>query len=384
MIDEHWEKLLSALSTKIEIVDEIDILEIVINPYKTLTDLEKYVNFKFKPNQRLIITQIDTLFFIKNTSYSISLYNLFVIVSHLGIPTEHILILTNQNISNEIKTLSKIFDLTPMKVFVSCYNNIQTTPSKNISNLSLSENLINYPYINLNGLKRSARILLLCILENRNLIDKGLVTWSFSKPNTFNNFNSAVNENKTVLPLIVSGNGSLVNDSLFLDNEYREIFNKFSKKFLDSTQTHQLITVFDKSNDSQTFQPKFLQNALIYLVSETVVDYPYPYLSEKTFKGFLVKRPMIICGAPYSIAQLKDLGFKTWGDFWDESYDNLTFMPDRLNAICNIIEDFSRLSIDQLQDTCIKMKDILEYNYHWYINEFANNQLEKLVQNTDV
>jgi hypothetical protein len=132
------------------------------------------------------------------------------------------------------------------------------------------------------------------------------------------------------------------------------------------------------------FQPKFLQYALIYLVTETVADYPYPYLSEKTFKGFLIKRPMIIWGAPNSIKRVQELGFKTWDSFWDESYDSITSTSNRLKAICNIIEDMSKLNINQLQDICIKMQDVLEYNYRWYVNDFADKQLEKLVQDSDV
>ena len=262
-------------------------MEISINPYKTLTELEKYVDFKFKPNQRLIISQTDTLFFIKRAPYSIAFYNLFLIISHLGLPTEHILILTNQDIEEEIKVLSNIFDLTPMKIFVSYYNTAQTIPAKDVSNITLSPNLIDYPYISLNGLQRSSRVLLLCALQQRDVIDKGLVTWNFSKKSATATSDIVVNKDKTLLPFLVSN--SLINDRLLLNQKYKEIFNIFSKRFINSDQSNPLITSFDEiRGGGRIFQAKFIQHALVYLVTETVADYPYPFLSEKTFKGFLV------------------------------------------------------------------------------------------------
>lgn len=381
MLSEHWSKLLSALSTKIEIIGEVDILDIVSNPYEVLADLEKYVDVSFKSNQRLAISLIDTLFFTKSSPYSINLYNLFTLISHLGIPTEHILILTNQTIQNEVNVLSNIFGVTAPKIFVSYYNTIQTTENQLVEP-KINENEIKYSYSCLNGLERSARILLLCGLEEHSVINKGMVTWNFAKKNVFKDNSSSFAP--TPLPLLLSGNGSMVNDMLILNAKGKELFNKHYSKFLGTSQLHPLITEFDKPKGTKLFQPLFLQYALIYLVSETVGDYPYTYLSEKTFKGFLIKRPMIIFGAQNSIARIKDLGFKTWDTFWDESYDSMPSILDRTNAICNIIQDMSKLTIEQLQDICIKMQNILEYNYHWYVNEFANNQLEQLVKNTDV
>lgn len=93
---------------------------------------------------------------------------------------------------------------------------------------------------------------------------------------------------------------------------------------------------------------------------------------------------MIIFGAPYSIARIKELGFKTWGDFWDESYDTLSNVSDRLDAICNIIEDMCKLNTTQLQSICINMQDVLEYNYNWYVNEFADKQLYDQVKKSNV
>jgi hypothetical protein len=384
MLSEHWSKLLEELNKKIEIIGEVDILEIIADPYAVLSDLEKYVDITFEPNQRLVISQIDTLFFTKNSPYSINLYNLFVLISHLGLPTEHILILTNQKIVEEVDILANTFGVTPPKILMSYYNTIQTTDI-NLVEPKINERNIEYSYSCLNGLSRSARILLLSGLEEYSLLDKGMVTWNFAKKNAFTNTsNNASIGSNSPLPLLISGNRSLVNDMIILDDKGKDLFNKHYDKFLGTSRLHPLVKEFEKADSTKTFQPKFLQHALIYLVTETVAEYPYPYLSEKTFKGFLVKRPMIIWGAPNSIKRVKELGFKTWDSYWDESYDSITSISDRLKAICNIIEYMSKLNVNQLQDICINMQDVLEYNYHWYVNEFANNQLKKLVKNTDV
>jgi len=120
----------------------------------------------------------------------------------------------------------------------------------------------------------------------------------------------------------------------------------------------------------------FLQDALVYLVSETVSDYPYPFLTEKTFKGFMTKRPMIITGARHSLQMLRNLGFKTWGDWWDESYDSMEHFYQRVAHITNIIKEISLLSVTDQRRICLEMQEVLEYNFQHYVARFCKTDYE--------
>jgi hypothetical protein len=121
------------------------------------------------------------------------------------------------------------------------------------------------------------------------------------------------------------------------------------------------------------FFPPCLQQALIYLVTETVFCYPYPFITEKTFKAILNKRPFILVGSPGTVQKLRDLGFKTFNDFWDESYDSIVNPSDRMQAIVNIIKQLSALRSADLQYLALRIQNAVEYNYQHYVNNFIND-----------
>jgi hypothetical protein len=60
------------------------------------------------------------------------------------------------------------------------------------------------------------------------------------------------------------------------------------------------------------------------------------FLSEKVFKPIACQHPFVILGNKGSLKELKKLGYKTFHDLIDESYDNLN-SHDRFHAIMDII-----------------------------------------------
>jgi hypothetical protein len=71
--------------------------------------------------------------------------------------------------------------------------------------------------------------------------------------------------------------------------------------------------------------------SFLNVVTETV-DNSF-WLSEKTFKPIIGKRPFVILNEK-SLAGLKEVGFKTFDKYWDEN------MPviDIIKTICNMSE----------------------------------------------
>jgi hypothetical protein len=60
------------------------------------------------------------------------------------------------------------------------------------------------------------------------------------------------------------------------------------------------------------------------------------FLSEKVFKPIACQHPFVILGNKGSLKELKKLGYKTFHDLIDESYDNMN-SNDRFHAIKDII-----------------------------------------------
>lgn len=86
------------------------------------------------------------------------------------------------------------------------------------------------------------------------------------------------------------------------------------------------------------------------------------YMSEKTFKPIANLQPFIIIGSPFTLKELKKYGFKTFGEFWDESYDEERDNFKRLEKITNLIKRLNNMSIDELHELYLKMLPILKHN----------------------
>ena len=121
-----------------------------------------------------------------------------------------------------------------------------------------------------------------------------------------------------------------------------------------------------------------MQKAFLWVATESTVTHPEPFVTEKTFKAIVAQRPFVVFGDVGSLQYVKNLGFKTFVDFWDESYDNIINIEDRANAIVDIIDNISNLSLPELQDMCNKMASILEHNFLHFTKNFYQQEKDKL------
>ena len=62
-------------------------------------------------------------------------------------------------------------------------------------------------------------------------------------------------------------------------------------------------------------------DCFLNIVTETLFNADSIFLSEKTYKPIYMCQPFIIFGNPNSLKKLKELGYKTFDKWWDESYD---------------------------------------------------------------
>ena len=136
----------------------------------------------YESNYRFIFLHYDTEYYITQNSPGLTLLNLQRLLSKLDIPNYFCLILTNQEIGQSLKTLAETesTDDVPISHIV----NFLHTPTFTMSNtaeVALSPDKINSKYISLNGVPRTHRRLLVSILKNKNLLDKGIVSYNSKK-----------------------------------------------------------------------------------------------------------------------------------------------------------------------------------------------------------
>jgi hypothetical protein len=113
------------------------------------------------------------------------------------------------------------------------------------------------------------------------------------------------------------------------------------------------------------------------IVTESRFAQPTGNYSEKTFHPMWYKKPFVLAAPPNTLKLLKEHGFKTFSDFWDESYDSITIHEERLLKIFEVIDFINSKSIEELQEMYIQMKPILEHNYNLIKEKLTPIGLEK-------
>jgi len=180
-------------------------------------------------------------------------------------------------------------------------------------------------------------------------------------------------------PLRTTTPATRVNDDLELDNKYHEILNAHAGQFFNKRYCHPLIP--GKSNDLPTFfHSDFLNYSFVYVITETVGDYPYPYFSEKTWKAMLAGMPFMIVGSKNSLQTLQSVGFKTFDHWWSEDYDSLPTVAERIDAIVNELKKLSKLNYKSLTSLKKEMHSTLQHNFE-HLGVFRKNDLDNIKKN---
>jgi len=86
------------------------------------------------------------------------------------------------------------------------------------------------------------------------------------------------------------------------------------------------------------------------------------YFSEKIFKPIGQLTPFILMSTPYSLAKLREIGFKTFDGWIDESYDNEEDNDKRFFMIIEVIKNLCGTSREELHDWYYSLTDILIHN----------------------
>lgn len=125
--------------------------------------------------------------------------------------------------------------------------------------------------------------------------------------------------------------------------------------------------------------PKLMES-FIFVVTETCYWQDKTHLTEKIFKPIALQMPFILVGCVNNLAYLRSYGFKTFGDYWDESYDTIADPISRLTAIADILKDISNLSASEQKTMLLDMQPILEHNLQLFTNpNFIHNEWQHLI-----
>ena len=220
------------------------------------------------------------------------------------------------NINNEDKT--ELLNICPIEYFefhTSFLMLHEVKPRKNIN-----FNNIRKTFLCFNRFYRFHRINLTLLFYKLNLLKDSY----FSMP-----------EKCVWVPEVKFKDSILINDIYIKkynisENDINEVQNLLpltidTSNFFDKIATH---TIWGLSD--------YFDSSLISIVTETNFETGAIFNTEKIFRPIANRHPFIVAGPKGTIAHLKDLGYKTFSAYWDESYDDIEDPIERLDAIANL------------------------------------------------
>lgn len=156
-----------------------------------------------------------------------------------------------------------------------------------------------------------------------------------------------------------------------------EIFQRhkhqFTDLYIDTQEPHgALSTSVDVTNS---------QRAFVQVITETVFYPKKLHLTEKIFKPIVCKQPFLLLGAVGNLKYFREYGFKTFGDYWDEGYDDIADPGERVGAVVKILEDLSRLTPGQRTEIIKDMSPILEHNWNHFYYDLKHIVAQEFVDN---
>ena len=162
-----------------------------------------------------------------------------------------------------------------------------------------------------------------------------------------------------------------VQEDIFTIGDYSKV-NKLYPSTYPKLQKHNKEYPFWISNDTNALTNPIQDPAIdkftstyLHIVSETfVTPNEGVCLSEKVFKPIWYMQPFVVFGTPFTLKALQDLGYKTFDNWIDESYDALTDTTERFYSAINSIKKFVDQDTQTLSNIMKEMLPVLSHNAH--------------------
>lgn len=159
-----------------------------------------------------------------------------------------------------------------------------------------------------------------------------------------------------------------------LENYMQEFLAKAPYRCDDLTPT--------EHNSHWLFVPEHYSNSYCHLVLETFFDADGSrgcFISEKVFKPIRHGQPFVVFGTPYTLETLRRLGYKTFDQHIDNTYDSVEDNTERFKLCVEAVKRIKNQDMHAWYQRCLP--DI-QYNRNRFIDsEYKLSRLRQLVKN---
>ena len=157
--------------------------------------------------------------------------------------------------------------------------------------------------------------------------------------------------------------------------KYSSVWDKLDKGNPIEIDTHEVENKYGFS-PYYTDREDFYKETFLSVVTEVLFDHDSIFLSEKILKPIWNLHPFIVASVPFTLKKLKELGFKTFEPFIDESYDKEKNHVERMNKITTELDKFRSKSFDELRVWWKEILPILSHNQKVFL-EYKDKKTSK-------
>ena len=235
-----------------------------------------------------------------------------------------------------------------------------------------ADRILRKSYISFNRLTSNQRVyrsLLVNELYKQDLLKHGHVSFSKECPDG-GAFDTNLNDNMHILGI----GDELVAEACFNINTLPELRIDFEDSDYIPNQSMLLSPL-----------PKLMES-FVFAVTETCYWQDKTHLTEKIFKPIALQMPFILVGCVNNLAYLRSYGFKTFSNYWDESYDTIADPILRLKAIADVLKYISSMTASEQKAMLVDMQPILAHNLQLFTDpNFIRREWQQLINSlTDI
>ena len=152
-------------------------------------------------------------------------------------------------------------------------------------------------------------------------------------------------------------------ENVFKTTDKYEQRKEFFKNY-DFSQNYTLDREDFHRNFAEILPTELHQKTFAPVVTETLRDDRAIFFSEKTFRPIFCAQPFFILGNRGMIHRLREMGYKTFDKWWDESYDLENSWQRRFNKLYKVLEEVSKFTTTDLYYIQKEMEDTLTHNFN--------------------
>lgn len=366
--------LLSYLEDRFDIVDVIYVPEIDGDPANFYRFFSQFTTREFKHTERVLISYCDTDYYADINAVPNNLYNIIKSIAYTNVSTDHLLMLTMSfDVEPTVDRLCQGFNIGAIPtISTRLWHDFPSLIQDDVKIKDQKTHLFSAAI----GVPRVHRRLFLASVYDKNLLPFGVINYrpGSTKPPTLQHRPMKATKLPDDLVLRTTVPFSRINDELSLTQKGIALDIKHQHDLKKEIISISELCAPNDPTQGHSWCSQYLQDSLVHVVLETVGQYPHVWFSEKTWRAINSRAPFMIVGARGSIRKLQSLGFKTFGSFWDESYDDCPTIFDRVDKIT---DNLSKLSTQDWNQIFREMLPILEHNLQ-VLTQIQPKELERI------